>query len=163
MDEQRTLIGIDGASNKTGVAVARNGKIIFYNLIDCHRTKDREDRITEMTKSIVDVLEKFSPDVIYMEDTWVSQNPKASQILTTILGGVRYWSTEHNCIFRTILPSSWRKQLGMNEHGAKRNELKQRSIDYVKDKFGIDVTDDISDAICITIVGYNKEFRGNED
>ena len=162
MEKQETLIGIDGASNKTGIAVIRDKKLIHYDLLDLHKIKDTDVRITEMTKAIIGVLEKFDATTVYMEDTWVSQNPKASQILTTILGGVRYWAITHDCRFTTILPSSWRKVLGMNEYKEKRSELKQKSIDYVKEKFNIDATDDVSDAICIAFVGYKKEKMENE-
>ena len=69
MDKSKTLVGIDGSSNKTGMAVIRNGKLIRYILLDYHRYKDSDIRITEMVNGIVDVLEKYSPDVIYYEDT----------------------------------------------------------------------------------------------
>lgn len=152
MATEKTIIGIDGASKRTGIAVIHDGKL-RYALLDYHKISDGEERITEMTKGITEFIDQYSPATIWMEDTWTSRNPKVSQMLTTILGGVRYWSTINKCEFNTILPSSWRKYLGMNEHGAKRDELKQRSVKYVADKFGVEVSDDIADAICIAIVG----------
>lgn len=153
MAEQKTIIGIDGASKKTGVAVIQNNKLVQYGILDYHNVKDPEQRVTNMTIGITDILSRYSPAIIWMEDTWTSANPRVSQMLTTILGGVRYWATTHDCEFHSILPSSWRKELNMNEHGAKRQELKKKSIDYIKEHFDIKVSDDISDAICIAIVG----------
>jgi Holliday junction resolvasome RuvABC endonuclease subunit len=120
MDKAKTLVGIDGASNKTGIAVVRDGNLVRYMLLDYSRYKDNDRRITEMVNGIVEVLEKYQPDVIYYEDTWVAQNPKSSLILTTILGGIRYWAVSHSCKFSTILPTVWRKYLGMNSYRAKR-------------------------------------------
>ena len=152
MAESKTIIGIDGASKKTGISVIHNGKL-RYVLLDYHKISDSNQRITEMTKGITEFIAQYSPAIVWMEDTWTSRNPKVSQMLTTILGGVRYWCSVNNCEFNTILPASWRKYLGMNEHGAKREELKQKSIEYVNEKFGVEVSDDIADAICISIVG----------
>ena len=161
MATEKTIIGIDGASKKTGIAVIHDGKL-RYTLLDYHKISDAEERITEMTKGITEFIGQYSPATIWMEDTWTSRNPKVSQMLTTILGGVRYWSTMNECEFNTILPSSWRKRLGMNEHGAKRDELKHKSIEFVSDKFGVEVSDDIADAICIAIVG-NMIIKENKD
>ncbi|MGE9950112.1 hypothetical protein [Coprococcus catus] len=50
----------------------------------------------------------------------------------------------------TIRPSSWRKAINLKQNkNIKREQLKQEAIDYVKEKYNIEVNDDIADAICI--------------
>ncbi len=153
MAEKTTVIGIDGASKKTGVAIIQDDKLTNYSLLDYHKIIDSDKRITEMTNGITDLLANYSPAVVWMEDTWTSKNPKVAQMLTTILGGVRFWCNINNCEFHTIMPSAWRKELGMTGSNAKRDELKKKSIEYVYKKFNIEVTDDVADAICIAVVG----------
>lgn len=49
-----------------------------------------------------------------------------------------------------IYPSSWRAKCGIkNGRGIKRETLKEADIRFVKDNYGIDVNDDIADAIAI--------------
>ena len=55
-----------------------------------------------------------------------------------------------NIKFKIMSPSQWRKILGFSI-GPKvtRPELKAQSVEYVKREFGIECTDDESDAVCI--------------
>ena len=56
-----------------------------------------------------------------------------------------------------IYPSSWRAAIGIKTgRGIKRTSLKQADIDFVKEKYGIDVNDDEADAICIGYAQLNK-------
>ena len=56
-----------------------------------------------------------------------------------------------------IYPSSWRASLGIkNGRGIKRTTLKQADIDFVKEKYNINVNDDEADAICIGLAQYVK-------
>ena len=49
-----------------------------------------------------------------------------------------------------IYPSSWRADCGIKQgRGTKRESQKELDIQFVKDKFNIDVNDDIADAIGI--------------
>ena len=45
--------------------------------------------------------------------------------------------------------SSWRKQCGIKQGAVTRDVLKMRDIEFVKEKFGLTVNDDVADAICI--------------
>jgi len=50
---------------------------------------------------------------------------------------------------------------GMDQGKKKREELKQMSIDYVKNHFNVDVNDDVADAICIG-VAYDSMFSDDD-
>ena len=50
--------------------------------------------------------------------------------------------------YHEVMPSVWRKWLpGFDQGKKKREELKKESIQYVKDKLNMSVTDDEADAI----------------
>ena len=56
----------------------------------------------------------------------------------------------HGCEFNTIRPTSWRKQLSFSQgKNIKRDQLKEQSVKYVSDNYGLNVGDDEADAICI--------------
>ncbi len=62
-----------------------------------------------------------------------------------------------------IYPSSWRAKLGIkNGRGIKRTSLKEADIAFVKNKYNIDVNDDIADAICIGLAAYSNANDSNE-
>lgn len=62
-----------------------------------------------------------------------------------------------------IYPSSWRAKLGIkNGRGIKRTSLKEADIAFVKEKYNIEVNDDVADAICIGLAEYSIENDSNE-
>ena len=57
-----------------------------------------------------------------------------------------------------IYPSSWRATCGIkNGRGIVRSTLKEADIVFFKDRYGLDVNDDIADAICIGLAQYLEQ------
>lgn len=60
-----------------------------------------------------------------------------------------------------IYASSWRKECGIKTGaGIKRETLKKKDIEFVKNNFNIDVNDDVADAICIGYAYNNINPQG---
>lgn len=53
--------------------------------------------------------------------------------------------------YELLMPSEWRKILGIQEHGVKRQELKARAINLVYEQFGMKAEEDNAEAICIAL------------
>lgn len=103
-----------------------------------------------MSKEIWSLLNAYNPDVLYIEETYSAKNAQTTKILTRLQGVVYAWCMIHNCEFNTIRPTSWRSAIGMKQgRNVKRDQLKEQSVKYVLDKYGLEVGDDESDAICI--------------
>ena len=99
---------------------------------------------------ILNTLNEIKPNIIYIEETVVLRNAQTQRFLTRLQGVVYAWCIQNNCEFNTIRPSSWRKAINLKQNkNIKREQLKQEAIDYVKEKYNIEVNDDIADAICI--------------
>lgn len=107
--------------------------------------------------AIIELLEEYKPDIIVIEKLNVGRNMVAVRCLSKVIGVVYYYSILNNCFYYEIQPSQWRSQLGMQSSKRKRDEYKQLSINYVKENFNKDVSDDESDSICAGI-GYIKMF-----
>lgn len=122
--------------------------------------KDNSDkRIEDMCLLILHLLEKYKPDIIVIEKLNVSRNMVATRCLSKIIGVVYSYSILNRDVFYyEIQASQWRKQIGIQSSKRKRDEYKQLSIEYVKNNFNKEVTDDESDAICAGI-GYIKMFE----
>ena len=146
------LVTIDGSTQKTGIAYFYNGKYVEHILLDFSKDKNMESRFESMSKEIWKRLDEYRPNIIYIEETYMANNPQTSKILTRLQGVVYAWCRclEHNCEFNTIRPTQWRKQLKFQQgKNVKREQLKEQSIRYVLENYGLKVTDDEADAICI--------------
>lgn len=153
------LATIDGSTQKTGIAYFCNGKYVEHELLDFSKDKNMENRFESMSKEIWKKLDEYKPNIIYIEETYMANNPQTSKILTRLQGVVYAWCrcAGNDCEFNTIRPTSWRKQLGFVQNkNVKREQLKKQSIQYVLEHYGLEVTDDESDAICIADAVINQ-------
>lgn len=144
------MCSIDSSSKKTGIAIYKNGKYKDYRLLDYSNDKSMESRFKKMAIGILNTLDELNPDIIYIEETVVLRNAQTQRFLTRLQGVVYAWCVMNDCEFNTIRPASWRKCINLPQgKNIKREQLKQEAIQYVKEKYSIDVGDDVADAICI--------------
>ena len=156
------LVSIDGSTQKTGIAYFCNGKYVEHILLDFSKDKNTENRFESMSKAIWQKLDEYRPNIIYIEETYMANNPQTSKILTRLQGVVYAWCMNNGCEFNTIRPTSWRKQLKFQQgKNVKREQLKKQSLQYVLDNYGLEVTDDESDAICIADAVVKMFNEGN--
>ena len=144
------LVTIDGSTMKTGMAYFINGLYKTHTLLDFSKNKNMEDRFKSMSRAMWEFLNEHRPNIIYIEETYMSNNAQTLKILTRLQGVIYAWCMNNECEFNTIKPTSWRKLLGFNQgKNIKRNELKKQSVKYIFDNYNIEVTDDEADALCI--------------
>lgn len=162
--KQTKLISLDTSSSKTGWALFENGKYVKSDVIDLDTKEckkiykgNSDKRIEDMCLSVWNLLDENKPDIIVIEKLNVGRNMVAVRALSKVIGMVYCYSILNKCFYYEIQPSQWRSQLGMQSSKRKREEYKQLSVQYVKDNFSINVSDDESDSICAG-VGYIKMF-----
>lgn len=144
------LVTIDSSSKKSGLAYFENGVYKEHCLLDCSKQKNMDIRFEDMSRELWITLNKYKPDIVYIEETVVLRNAQTQRFLTRLQGVVYAWCINNDCEFNTIRPTSWRAAIGMKQgRNVTRNQLKEQSVKYVLDKYGLNVTDDESDAICI--------------
>ena len=144
------LVTIDGSTQKSGIAYFCNGKYVEHVLLDFSKEKNMENRFGSMSKEIWKILDKYRPNIVYIEETYMANNPQTSKILTRLQGVVYAWCLNHGCEFNTIRPTQWRKLLNFQQgKNVKREQLKMQSPQYILENYGLEVTDDEADAICI--------------
>ncbi len=144
------VCGIDASTNKTGVSLFIDGEYSGHMLIDLHKIKDSNVRVPKMMKEIKNVLDYYEPDIIVMEECLLKTNIATVKLLSYLAGAIISWAADNQVEFRFQLPSEWRKRVEIVQ-GPKtpREKLKQEAIDMVKEKFGINVTDDEAEAVLI--------------
>lgn len=184
-NRKQYLISIDGSTTKTGIAVFdyNTEELIDYTFIapdNPYETKkemtkqqkaeikknNMDYRIIEMIKGINIYLKKYKPTVIVIEDTYMGKDGYAYKKLCHIQGLVLNYSIEHKrCSIYFYSPTTWRKAVGIpnseNKIKLKREELKKKSINLVKTIYNIDVSDDVSDSICIGLAHFKIKKKKN--
>ena len=80
-----------------------------------------------------------------------TQNIKTHRALMWVQGYIAIMAHDNFKLeFEYIYPSEWRKTCGIKiGSGVRRESLKPKDIAFVKEKYHIDVNDDIADAIGI--------------
>lgn len=156
------MISLDTSTTASGWAYWENGALIEYGelLHNAKKEKDIELRLNAMSRDLIALLEKYQPDIIVIELTAAPRGAQTQRSLTELIGVVRGWAAFHDADFVRVRPSHWRKlakQYCEREFHCEtilpkeRSQLKCWSMDMVDEICGIQVDDNISDAILIGI------------
>ena len=156
------ILSLDTSSKVTGYAVFNNGKLIRYSSIDKSDIKNGDERMQDMVRCLIILIEREAPDIVVVEETVVTRNPQTQRMLSMILGAVFGTCVNNHFNYRSLRPTQWRKVVRGDDEKLpkKREELKLWSISKVAELFNInDISDDISDAILIgqAFININQE------
>lgn len=143
--------GLDVSTQKSGVCLMADEKIIYYTLIDLHKEKDTTKRMEQMMLKICNILDNYPLDAVYMEKAIMKGgNADTIQKLSYLAGAMMLYCLKRGITFYNPLPSQWRATVGIqNGRGVKREEAKAMAIKAVKDEYGIDAGDDVCEAILL--------------
>lgn len=104
-----------------------------------------------MFLDITHVIDKYNPDVLGVEACQGQTSPKAMLMLSQLQGmciGKAYLS---DIPVVSPMPTEWRKILGFKQGpGVKRAELKKQAVDFVRQKFGLTLSEDEAEATCLS-------------
>ena len=150
------IIGIDGATNRTGIAVFEDGKYVEHILIDLSKDKNSDTRIPKMMMEICQYIKKHKPDKVIMEKSMLTNNIVTVQKLSNLAGAVMFYCYSKGIIFEHQYPSEWRKAVGFAQGTkVKKETLKAEAIAAVKQEYGLDVSDDEAESLLIARSGFD--------
>jgi len=146
------IMALDMSTKSTGVAIFNDTKLESYKCI-VSNDSDTFTRIKFMSKEIEHIYQENNIDDVIIEDIVpddVGNNLSIYGLLHYLQAYVVLMFHDHKQKCQFYVASEWRKKCGIKTgRGVKRESLKAASMQLVKNKYGIDVNDDISDAICI--------------
>lgn len=150
------ILSFDQSTRCSGYAYFEDGKYIESGVVDMSKSKlDTDKRSFEMAKELWKIIKKYKPDEIVLENVQQQSNPATMIILARLAGMIIGYAEAHNVHVHILLPSQWRKALGYSQGAkVKRQELKQQSIDYVKNTYGLDLPEDQCEAIAEGIAAH---------
>ncbi len=150
------ICSIDQSTRKSGYAIFKDGEYICSGAIDMSKSKlDTDERSFEMAKALWKMLKKYKPEELVIEQVQNQSNTKTVIILARLAGMLIGYAEAHGVKTHTVEPARWRGALSYKQGPkVKRAELKQQSIDYVKENFGFDLSEDECEAICIGVAAH---------
>ena len=147
------VLSVDQAT-KTGFSVFKEDDLFKYGCFDLSDVTRKSYGDTYFDEKVLNVqmflercIGEFEIDLVVMEDIQKQQNVQTYKNLAYLQGALKLYCYSNHIPYSILKPSEWRKVLKIK--GRKREEQKANSIKYVESKYGIIVSDDIADSICI--------------
>ena len=145
-------LALDLSSKSSGYAIFENQELEKYGCISAS-SSNLYKRIEKMTTELTTILKENKIDKVIIEDVVpddVHNNGTVFRALMHLQGLVAYTLNKFNLSPEYVVASHWRKLCGIKTGaGVRRESLKPKDKEFVKNQFGITVNDDIADAICI--------------
>jgi len=146
----KILIALDESTTCTGYAVFNDSELIKHGLFAL-KSKDVLERVSYIMEEIEKLIKTYKPNNMVIEDVQITMNAATAKSLLGLQFMIEVYAHRNNISCETYRTTKWRKILGLsNSRSLDRKAKKQETIDYVKDKYGIEILkDDESDAIAI--------------
>ena len=148
------IIGIDGATVKSGVAVFEDGQYVAHKLLSF--SGDADVRIPKMMVAICSFVKEYKPDKVIMEKSMLTNNIDTVQKLSNHAGAVMFYGYSKGIEFEHQYPSQWRAKIGLSQgKKVKKETLKAEAIAAVNKEYGMSLTDDEAESILIARSGFD--------
>lgn len=162
------VLGLDLSTTSTGYCVYDNekvnygyiqypkNKILTYGVIKPSKKQDAIDRIIYIEKEIKELIIAKEVEYVCIEELSSMRGASTTKVLATLQGHLEVELRKKEMLVTKCRPSEWRK---CKVKGRTRQELKSSAIEYIKNKYNLEVNDDEADAICIAEYGSNLEIE----
>ena len=143
------VLSFDQSTRASGWAYFEDNQYVESGIVDMSKSKlDTDKRSFEMAKELWKIIKKYKPEYLIIEDTQQQNNVKTVITLARLQGIVLGYAEAHGVKVHILLPSQWRAALSYRQGPkVKRQELKQQSIDFVKENLGLDLVEDEAEAV----------------
>ena len=141
------VIALDNATENAGLSIFDNGKLVFYHLF--HFEGETITRMLKNRKLFEEVIiPQWKPDMVVVEDIqYQNGNVMTFKALAMLLGSTLVTLRAHNIKHSMVLSKVWRAHFMIG--GKTRIEQKKGAITKVKEMYGIEVCDDVAEAILL--------------
>jgi len=149
------ILAIDQSTKCTGWSLWKDEELSDYGLLESDKTeKNPIERMQQMYFMIKDLIINRKPDYVVIESVQFQSNYRTYSQLSQMQGIIFSILFELDIGFNIIEATAWRKFC--NIQGRKRIEQKASTIQMVRDRFVLNVGEDIADAIGIGCWAVNN-------
>lgn len=143
--KSQKILAIDPASICTGWAMFNTLTLVDYGLIKLKSTTPIELRILHIYNVLSDVVTKYEPELIVVEDQFHHKNAKTLKVLSWVRGVIMLLAAQHGIQYTAMAPR--KAKLGTVQFGgASKEEVAAHVCKYynITDKLDQNVTDAIA-------------------
>lgn len=156
------IIGFDQATKHFGISIFDDGQLVYYDCVDFNDA-NTEVRLAKISKFVDSVCKQWQPDFIVFEDIQLQGGAAGfttfktlAELLGIVIAAVNINGVAHLCVSNKVWQSKYMIA------GKDRVTQKNNVIKKVKMLFGVDVSDDIADAILIGKYAVDMKRLGKE-
>lgn len=164
--DKKRILALDQATRISGWSIFDNEDLVKFGLYET-TLKETEERINEVKNWLINMVQNWKPDHIYIEDIQLQQLSKKQEVDSDNIVGVTTYKVlaqlqgvlidsifELKIPVSVISPATWRAHCKIN--GKTKSDKKKSAQLKVKEWYDVSVTNDEADAICIGRYGANK-------
>lgn len=142
-------IALDQSTKLTGYSVWDGTELIEHGVLNSNiKENNYIERIKVMSKLIEQLVDKYNPNYIAIEDVQFQRNYSVYHQLSCNQGSIMKILFDRNIPFTIVPVNTWRSYNDIKGN-KKREEQKMAAIALVGDLYGIKATDDECEAILI--------------
>lgn len=152
------ILSLDLSTKSSGWCIGQDGSLETHGCITAS-SRDVVKRIIKMRDQLSKLIKNNKIDKIIMEEVRPQYNSHTNKVLMWLQAVivVAAYEIDSSIEYQFVGASTWRAALKIKQgRGIKRQKLKPQDIQYVQDKYNIQVNDDQADAICIFDAYWQK-------
>lgn len=164
----KRILALDQATKISGWSVFDNENLIKFGVFTA-RDNDVDQRIEIVKNYLINMIDFWRPDKVILEDIQLQQfGPRSTnnvegvttfKSLAHLQGVLINTLLENNIAYEVVHTAVWREHCGVK--GKSRADKKRSAQLIVKNIYGINVTQDEADAICIGQYSSQKVKKNN--
>jgi Holliday junction resolvasome RuvABC endonuclease subunit len=147
------ILSFDQAS-KIAWSVFDDKKLIEYDTKDFSKVKDFYYRINDIKRIVIELIKYYKPTLVVFEDIQYQSNQQTYKKLASLQSVLINYCVDNEILYEIVQPTLWKCFAKIK--GRKREEQKVNTQIFIKQQFGIDVDEDIADAIGIGWYSCNE-------
>ena len=141
------LLAIDQATIKSGFSYYIDDVLIEYGDFE-NKSGSYVSNIHSVREWVSMLIDKYAPDIIALEDTYFSNNVLVYKKLSMLIGVLQVLCFENGITCLLIDAPQWKSGVGIYNHKGRTSQKKAGQL-MVREMYGIDDGDDVSDAILL--------------
>lgn len=144
------ILALDQASRTSGFSVFNGNELVTSGKFT-FEDSDMGLRLKKIRQKVESLIDEHSPSILVLEDIQlqkaVGNNVVTYKVLAQVIGVLTELAAEKGIRYELVHSSTWKSHLGIG--GRTRPEQKKNAQLYVEKTYGLKVSQDQSDAICI--------------
>ena len=153
----KNTLALDQSSRITGYAIFKDDiliKVGKFTIDDANFST----RLLKFKQKISKIIQEYNIDKVAFEEIQLQQNVDTFKKLAMVYGIMLYTVEEHQLPYEIISSNTWKSKCNIKK--STREPEKKQAQKFVQDRYGIKVTQDEADAVCLglTACSYVKDF-----